>query len=69
MRKEHCEVKTVGELRAFIADLPDDMQIFRLTKGMYQVNLNDVGVFVGELRIGDGRPHQTEAITAMRINA
>jgi hypothetical protein len=69
MRKEHCELKTVGELRAFIADLPDEMPILRLTKGYYQVNVNDVSAFVGEIRIGDDRPEQSETVTAMRICA
>ncbi len=53
MRKEFREVSTVAELRAFIADLPDDMPVGRMTNGHYQVNkIGDIGVFVGELPIG-----------------
>ena len=52
MRKEYTEFLTVGDLRRYIADLPDEMPICRLTKGYYQVNLiGGVGGFVRELLV------------------
>lgn len=53
MRKECTEFSTVGELRRFIADLPDTMPVCRLTNGHYQVHLiGGVFGFAGELPIG-----------------
>lgn len=69
MRKEHCEIQTVGELRKFINGLPDDMPVVRLTDGYYKVNLIGVGAFVGDLPMGDERPVQTNVQNVMRLSA
>ncbi len=53
MRKEVKEIGTVGELKSWLSDIPDDMPIGRQTNGHYQVNrIGDVSFFVGSLPIG-----------------
>lgn len=69
MRKEYCELKTVGDLREFIRELPDDMPVVRLTDGYYQVNVVGIGAFVGDLQMGDSRPVQTDNQNVMRLHA
>lgn len=57
MRKEHTTIGTVGELKEYLKDIPDDTPIGRTTNGHYQVNkTGDVGFFLGTLPIGrDGK--------------
>lgn len=69
MRKEHCAISTVGELRRFIEELPEEMPVVRLTEGCYQVNLAGVFAFVGDLPMGDERPVQKHVQTVMCITA
>lgn len=60
MRKELREIGTVGELKSFIADLPDAMPIGRTTDGYYKINkVGDVSFFVGEMPIGHVEIPQT----------
>lgn len=68
MRKEFKEVKTVGELQAYIQDIPADTPIGRLTDGYYKVNkIGDVGVFLGALPIG--RPGEEVEQVILRVSA
>ncbi len=69
MRMEHCEIRTVADLRSFIDELPDDMPVVRLTEGYLQVNSVGVSAFVGDLPMGDERPVQKHVQTVMRITA
>lgn len=69
MRKEYCEINTVGELRKFIKELPDDMPVVRHTDGYYKVHLIGAGAFVGDLPMGDARPVQTETQNVMCLYA
>jgi hypothetical protein len=65
MRKEHTEFQTVGELRAFLADVPDELPICHLTNGYYTINkIGGVSGFVGELDIG----HEREMRVVMRLS-
>lgn len=68
MRKEHKEVTTVGDLKAYLDGVPDDMPIGRLTDGYYKINkTGDVGVFIGEMPIGLPGKEINQVI--LRINA
>lgn len=40
-------IETVGELKSALANLPDETPIVRLTDGVYQVKMDDVGFFYG----------------------
>ncbi|KWA84286.1 hypothetical protein WL29_23300 [Burkholderia ubonensis] len=68
MRKESKTVETVGDLRAYLEGVPDNVPIGRLTNGHYQVNkVGDVGVFLGELPVG--RPGEEVQQVILRVSA
>lgn len=68
MRKEHTTIATVGDLRAFIDGVPDDMPIGRLTDGYYKVNkTGDVGAFIGQVAVG--LPGEEVEQVILRISA
>ena len=68
MRKESKIVETVGELRAYIEGVPDDVPIGRLTNGDYQVyKVGDVGAFLGQLPVG--RPGEEVQQVILHISA
>lgn len=53
MRKEWKSPETVGELKAYLADVPDNTPLARRTNGHYQVIVKrDVSFFVGKMEIG-----------------
>lgn len=53
MRKECREIKTVGELKDWLKDVPDSTPIGRTTNGYYSINkIGDVSFFIGEMPIG-----------------
>lgn len=66
LRKESREIKSVGDLKRFIADLPDDLPIGRATEGHHRINrIGEVSFFVGALPIG----HTDEKRVILRIGA
>jgi hypothetical protein len=67
-RKECVQIGTVGELKTWLADLPDELPIGRKTNGYYQINTTgDVSFFVGHLPIG--RPDVAVEQVILRISA
>lgn len=68
VRREYKEVATVGDLRAYIQDLPGEMPVGRLTYGHVSVNkVGDVGVFVGEVELGGPESGNVQVI--LRVSA
>lgn len=68
MRKEYKEVATVGDLLAYLQDVPVDTPVGRLTNGYFKVNkVGDVGLFLGELPVG--RPGEETNQVILRISA
>jgi hypothetical protein len=52
MLKEYTVIKTVGELKQWIADVPDNTPIGRLTEGYYQINkIGDVAFYVDKVGV------------------
>ena len=51
LRYSPVELKTVGELRAAIEGLADNLPIVRLTNGPLRVNRQDVTFWIGQLSI------------------
>ncbi len=68
MRKESREIGTVGELKEWLAGVPNSTPIGRLTDGYYKINkVGDVSYFVGEMPIGMPGKEVTQVI--LRISA
>jgi hypothetical protein len=67
-RKECVQLDTVGELKAWLAELPDELPIGRMTNGYYRINITgDVSFFVGHLPVG--RPEVAIEQVILRISA
>lgn len=71
MFKEYTEIKTVGELKQWIADVPDNTPIGRLTEGYYQVNkIGDVGFYVDKVGVtAAGEINKETPMVILRISA
>lgn len=68
MRKEYKEPATVGELLAYLQDIPADTPIGRQTLGHFQINkLGGVGFFLGELTVG--WPEKETSQVILRVSA
>jgi hypothetical protein len=66
--KKCVQIGTVGELKNWLADLPDELPIGRMTNGYYQINvIGDVSFFVGYLPIGRSEVSVEQVI--LRISA
>ena len=53
MLKPSKTISTVGELKEWLHDVPDDTPISRTSIGFYDIEIiGDVSFFVGELPIG-----------------
>lgn len=71
MFKEYTEIKTVGELKQWIADVPDNTPIGRLTEGYYQLNkIGDVGFYVDKVGVtATGEINKETPMVILRISA
>lgn len=64
----YLEVRTAGDLMAFLQGIPPDTPIGRTTDGYFKINvIGGVSVFFGELPIG--RPENEINQTILRIHA
>lgn len=60
-------VKTAGELKQLLTEVPDDTPVVRLTNGYYTVNKQDVSVWLGKLTIDDPEHNPENAVECLRF--
>ena len=64
MRKESTIISTVGQLRDYLKDLPDDTPIVRQTNGYNTVLKDDVSFFYGVVNAGR---HDSDAFLGVEV--
>ena len=64
---KQCKIiKTVGELKEWLNDVPDATPIGRRTQGYFEINkIGDVSFFVGNLTIGHKENEETKTILSI----
>jgi hypothetical protein len=68
MLKKMIDIGTVGELKQWLADVPDSTPIGRQTKGYYRINkIGDVSFWVGEVDVTTGKIGETTPMTMLSI--